>query len=54
MIKNQVVATPQTKKLPQKNKTKKNYTVDPEEKVKICLSCTKSAKECKGKCWGKY
>lgn len=30
----------------------KRYTAEPQERVDICLSCTKPAKECKGKCFG--
>ena len=30
----------------------KRYTAEPQEQVDICLSCTKPAKECKGKCFG--
>jgi hypothetical protein len=28
-------------------------TIDTQERIKICLSCTKPAKECKGNCFGR-
>lgn len=33
---------------------KHHQTVDSQERVDKCLTCTKSAKECKGNCWGNY
>ena len=34
-------------------KHKRNrYTAEPQERVDICLTCTKPASECKGKCFG--
>ena len=32
-------------------KKKKKYTAEPQRRIDICLSCTKPAKECKGKCF---
>lgn len=32
--------------------TPKRYTAEPQERVNICLSCTKPASECKGQCFG--
>jgi hypothetical protein len=32
----------------------KRYTTEPQNRVDICLTCTKPARECKGNCWGNY
>lgn len=32
--------------------TEKRYTTEPQERVNICLNCTKPASECKGQCFG--
>jgi hypothetical protein len=37
-----------TKKVPHKH----HRTIDSQEKIDMCLNCTKPAKECKGKCFG--
>ena len=38
---------------PKTKKRKRNrYTAEPQERVDICLTCNKPAKECKGKCFG--
>lgn len=34
-------------------KQKHNSTIDNEERVNICLTCTKPAKDCKGNCFGR-
>ena len=42
------------KKKPTKNnKQKNNSTIDNYERVNICLTCTKPAKDCKGNCFGR-
>ena len=32
---------------------KKHRTVDSQERVDVCLNCTKPARECKGDCFGR-
>lgn len=32
----------------------KRYTTEPQDRVDICLTCTKPASACKGNCWGNY
>ena len=33
---------------------KKRPTIDSQERVDHCLTCTKPASKCKGNCYGKY
>jgi two-component SAPR family response regulator len=35
-------------------KSKHRATIDTQDKVDNCLSCTKPANKCKGNCYGKY
>lgn len=39
---------------PKDKKEGKRYTTEPQDRVDICLTCTKPANECKGNCWGNY
>lgn len=35
------------------NSYKQHRTIDSDEKVNICLNCTKPASQCKGDCFGR-
>ena len=37
----------------QKNPHKHHRTVDSQDKIDVCLNCTKPARECKGDCFGR-
>lgn len=40
----------ETRKVPHK----KHRTIDSQQRIDMCLSCTKPMSECKGNCWGNY